>query len=226
MWRSTLYYGRKGIAIQAISGIDLALWDLIGKAAGLPVYKLLGGETKARIPGYATLNEVHHHAGFGFKKLKLALPYGPAVARRGCGRTWTWSGKSANWWGPDGEVMLDCIMALTERYTIELAEALEPYRISWIEEPLMPEDYEGFGRLSSQIRSTRIATGEHEYTRYGFRRLLEQRCAAIWQPDIHWCGGMTEIRRIQTTLASAFDIPVNAHIGGTTLGAVTSCWRP
>jgi L-rhamnonate dehydratase len=216
MWRSTLYYGRKGIAIQAISGIDLALWDLVGKAAGLPVYKLLGGETKPRIPGYATLNDVHHHAKFGFKKLKLALPYGPMDGREGLKKNVDVVRQTRELLGPDGEIMLDCIMALTERYTIELAEAMEPYRISWIEEPLIPEDYEGFGRLNDQIRSTRIATGEHEYTRYGFRRLLEQHCAKVWQPDIHWCGGMTEIRRI-AALASAYDIPVNAHIGGTTL---------
>ena len=109
--------------------------------------------------------------------------------------------------GPDGDIMLDCWMAWTERYTIEIAEMMAPYRVYWMEECLQPHDYEGFGRLRQQIKSTRIVTGEHEYTRYGFRQLLEHNAAEIWQPDIHWCGGLTEIRRI-AALAAAYDIPV------------------
>ncbi len=112
--------------------------------------------------------------------------------------------------GPDGDIMLDCWMAWTERYTLEMAEMLEPYRVYWMEECLQPHDYEGFGRLNAQIKSTRIVTGEHEYTRYGFRQLLEHRAADIWQPDIHWCGGLTELRRI-AALAAAYDIPVIPH---------------
>ena len=97
--------------------------------------------------------------------------------------------------GPDGDIMLDCWMSWTERYTIEMAEMLAPYRIYWMEECLPPHDYEGFGRLHAAIKSTRIATGEHEYGRYGFRNLLEHNGAEIWQPDIHWCGGLTELRQ-------------------------------
>ena len=92
--------------------------------------------------------------------------------------------------------MLDCWMALTERYTLEFAEALEPYRVYWMEECLPPDNYAGFGRLNAQISSTRMATGEHEYTRYGFQLLLECQGADIWQPDMNWCGGLTELRRI------------------------------
>jgi L-rhamnonate dehydratase len=104
-------------------------------------------------------------------------------------------------------------MAWNERYTIEMADLVAPYRVYWMEECLQPHDYEGFGRLNQQIKSTRIVTGEHEYTRYGFRRLLEHRAASIWQPDIHWCGGLTELRRIGA-LAAAYDIPVIPHGGG------------
>jgi L-rhamnonate dehydratase len=85
--------------------------------------------------------------------------------------------------------------------------------VYWMEETLQPYDYEGFGRLKARIKSTRIVTGEHEYTRYGFRRLLEADGAWIWQPDIHWCGGLTELRRIGA-LAAAYDIPVIPHGGG------------
>ena len=98
--------------------------------------------------------------------------------------------------GPDGEIMIDCWMALTEDYTLQLAEALEPYRVYWLEEVLMPDEYEGFARLNSQITSTFLATGEHEYTRYGFGRLLRHGAVDIWQPDINWCGGLSELRHI------------------------------
>jgi L-rhamnonate dehydratase len=103
-------------------------------------------------------------------------------------------------------------MALTERYTIELAGMLEPYRVYWMEECLPPDDYAGFGRLNRQIKSTRIVTGEHEYTRYGFRLLLEYEAASIWQPDLNWCGGLSEMRHIGA-LAAAYDIPVIPHGG-------------
>ena len=95
--------------------------------------------------------------------------------------------------------MLDCWMALNEQYTIELADMVAPYRVYWMEECLPPYDFEGFGRLRAAIKSTRIATGEHVYFRYGFRQLLEHNAAAIWQPDVHWCGGLTELRRIART---------------------------
>ena len=83
MWRSTLYYGRKGLVVHAISAVDLALWVLIGNALGEPVYRLLGGATKPRIPGYCTGNDLEQHVAFGYKKLKLAVPYGPADGRAG-----------------------------------------------------------------------------------------------------------------------------------------------
>src|SRR5438093_10243093 len=83
LWRSTMYYGRKGVVINGISGVDLALWDLVGNALGMPVYKLLGGETKARIPAYCTGNDIQQHMEFGYKRLKLAIPHGPADGREG-----------------------------------------------------------------------------------------------------------------------------------------------
>jgi L-rhamnonate dehydratase len=213
LWRSTMYYGGKGVSVNAISGVDTALWDLIGKALGMPVYKLLGGETKPRIPAYCTGNDIEQHVEFGYKKLKLAMPHGPADGREGQRKNVELVKRTRSLLGLDGEIMLDCWMAWTERYTIEMAEMLAPYRVYWIEECLQPHDYSGFGRLNAQIKSTRIVTGEHEYTRYGFRQLLEHRAAAIWQPDIHWCGGLTALRRI-AALASAYDIPVIPHGGG------------
>jgi L-rhamnonate dehydratase len=212
MWRSTLYYGRKGLVVHAISGVDNALWDLVGKALQQPVYQLLGGATKDRIPGYCTGNNLEQHVEFGFKKLKLAVPHGPADGREGMRKNVELVRRARDLVGPDGEVMLDCWMAFTERYTLEFAELLEPYRVYWMEECLPPDDYVGMGRLKATIRSTRMATGEHEYTRYGFRELLEHNAADIWQPDMNWCGGLTELRRIGALAASA-GIPVIPHGG-------------
>ncbi len=169
MWRSTLYYGRKGLVVHAISAVDLALWDIVGQALGVPVYTLLGGATKPRVPGYCTGNDLEQHVAFGFTKLKLAIPYGPADGRTGMKKNVALVKRTREILGPDGEIMLDCWMAFTERYTLEFAEMLEPYRVYWMEECLPPDDYAGFGRLNAQIQSTRMATGEHEYTRYGFK---------------------------------------------------------
>ena len=212
MWRSTIYYGRKGLVVHAISAVDLALWDLVGKAMNIPIYKLLGGETKPRIPAYCTGNDIEQHVEFGFTKLKLAIPYGPADGREGMKKNAQLVRRAREALGPDGEIMLDCWMAFTEDYTVRLAQLLEPYRVYWMEECLPPDNYGGFGRINAQIQSTRIATGEHEYTRFGFRLLLEHKAADIWQPDMNWCGGLTELRRI-AALAAAYDIPVIPHGG-------------
>lgn len=212
-WRSTMHYGRMGVTMNAISGVDLALWDIMGKALGLPVYRLIGGEVKPRVPAYCTGNDIEQHVEYGFTRLKLAIPHGPADGREGMKKNLELVKHARKALGPDGEIMLDCWMSWTERYTIEMAEMLAPYRIYWMEEVLQPHDYAGFGRLNSGIKSTRIATGEHEYGRYGFRYLLEHNAAAIWQPDLTWCGGLTELRRIGA-LAAAYDIPVIPHAGG------------
>jgi L-rhamnonate dehydratase len=213
LWRATMYYGRAGVVINAISGVDLALWDLVGNALNVPVYKLLGGETKPRIPAYSTGNDTEQHMAYGFKRHKLAMEFGPADGKQGQRRNADLVKRTREMIGPDGDIMLDCWMAWTERYTIEMAELVEPYKVYWMEECLQPHDYAGFGRLNTAIKSTRIATGEHEYTRYGFRQLLEHNGASIWQPDINWCGGLTELRRIGA-LAAAYDISVIPHGGG------------
>jgi len=212
MWRSTLYYGRKGLVVHALSAVDMALWDIIGIALGEPIYQLLGGETKTRIPAYCTGNDIEQHIEFGFKRVKLAVPYGPADGREGMKKNVELVKKTRELLGPDGDIMLDCWMALTEEYAIEFAEMAAPYRIYWMEECLPPDDYAGFGRLHARIKSAQMATGEHEYTRYGFRLLLEHQAADIWQPDITWCGGLSELRHIGA-LAAAYNIPVIPHAG-------------
>jgi L-rhamnonate dehydratase len=212
MWRSTLYYGRKGLVIHALSAVDMALWDIIGNTLGMPIWELLGGETKSRIPAYCTGNDIEQHIAFGFKRLKLAVPHGPADGREGMKKNLELVKRSRELLGSEGDIMLDCWMALTEEYTIEFADMLAPYRIHWMEECLQPDNYDGFRRLHERIKSALMATGEHEYTRYGFRLLLEHQAADIWQPDITWCGGLSELRHIGA-LAAAYNIPVIPHAG-------------
>lgn len=212
MWRASLHYGRAGVAIHAMSGIDLALWDLIGNALGTPVYKLLGGPVRERVPLYCTGNDIEQHVEFGFRKLKLAIPYGPADGRAGMQKNRELVQRARAALGADAEIMLDCWMAWTEAYTLEMAEMLAPLRVYWMEECLQPQEYAGFARLKKEIKTTRIATGEHEYTRFGFQHLLAHDSAAIWQPDIHWCGGLSELRKIDA-LASANAIPLIPHAG-------------
>jgi L-rhamnonate dehydratase len=228
-WRSTMSYGRMGVTMNAISGVDMAMWDIVGKALNTPVYRLIGGEVKDRVPAYCTGNDIEQHVEFGYKRLKLAIPHGPADGREGMKTNVELVKRARKALGPDGDIMLDCWMAWTERYTIEMCQMLEPYRVYWVEEVLQPHDYAGFGRLNASIKSTRIATGEHEYGRYGFRYLMEANGASIWQPDIQWCGGLTELRRIGA-MAAAYDIPVIPHGGGLngaihwTIANVTAPW--
>jgi L-rhamnonate dehydratase len=212
-WRATMSYGRMGVTMNAISGFDMALWDIVGKALDMPVYKLLGGETKDRVPTYCTGNDIEQHVEFGYKRLKLAIPHGRASGREGMKENLALVKRARRALGPDGDIMLDCWMSWDEWYTVEMCEMVAPERVYWVEEALQPHDYAGFGRLNAAIKSTRIATGEHEYGRYGFRYLLEAKGASIWQPDIQWCGGLTELRRIGA-MAAAYDIPVIPHGGG------------
>jgi L-rhamnonate dehydratase len=212
MWRGTLYYGRKGIAVHAISAVDNALWDLVGKSLGIPVYQLLGGGGRQSVPAYCTGNNIEQAVAFGFKKLKLALPHGPADGEEGLEKNERLVERARRLLGPGGDIMLDCWMALSEAYTEKLAARLEPYRVYWIEECLMPDDYAGMRRLNAKIRSTRMATGEHESTRYGFELLADCKAADVWQPDMHWCGGLTELRWIDA-LARANRVPVIPHAG-------------
>ena len=212
MWRGTLYYGRKGAVVHAISAIDNALWDIVGKALGKPVYQLLGGADWQRVPSYCTGNNIEQAVEFGFKKLKLALPYGPADGEKGFEQNEQLVERARRLLGPNGEIMLDCWMALTESYTEELAARLKPHRVYWMEECLMPDDYMGMGRLNTRVDSTRMATGEHEYTRFGFELLACHKAADIWQPDMNWCGGLTELRWIDS-LARANNTPVIPHAG-------------
>ncbi|MDE2820398.1 MAG: L-rhamnonate dehydratase [Chloroflexota bacterium] len=213
MWRATLPYGRKGLAIHAISAVDLALWDLLGKLRDEPVYALLGGATKDKLPMYATTIRPDLAQELGFHGAKLPLMYGPAEGIEGLRKNVALMEQSRASVGPDFRLMFDCYMSLTVPYAIELAKALEPYDVYWLEECLPPDDTDGCAELKASVSSCLFAGGEHEYTRYGYRELIARACFDILQPDLTWVGGMTEARRI-VAMASAYDIPVIPHGSG------------
>jgi L-rhamnonate dehydratase len=213
MYRSSLPYGRKGLAIMAISAVDIALWDVLGKAHGVPVYRLLGGKLQERLPVYATGNEVDWYQQFGFTRFKLAMPYGPVDGSAGIRGNVALVERARETVGPDADIMLDCYMAWDLEFTLRMAEAVRPYNVRWIEECLPPDDYEGYAELRRRVEGMAVATGEHEYTRWGFAELLSRKCCHIIQPDLAWCGGISEARRI-AALASAHGVPVIPHAGG------------
>ena len=210
MWRASLPYGRKGLAIHAISAVDLAIWDALGMLRGEPVYAMLGGKTKDRLPVYATTIRPDLAQKMGFHGAKLPLMYGPADGRDGLRKNTATMEEARASVGPDFRLMVDCYMSLTVPYAIELARAFEPYDIHWLEECLPPDDVAGAAALKSAISSCLLTGGEHEYTRYGYRELIARGCFDILQPDITWVGGLTEARRI-VAMASAYDLPVIPH---------------
>ncbi len=176
------------------------------------MYKLLGGGGKERIPCYCTGNNIEQAVEFGFKKLKLAIPHGPADGENGLKKNEELVKRARQLLGPQGEVMLDCWMAFTEEYTEQLAARFGA--LPCLLDGRVPDArrLRGHGRMNAKIKSIRMATGEHEYTRYGFKLLGDYQAAAIWQPDMHWCGGLTELRWIDA-LARSKNIPVIPHGG-------------
>lgn len=217
MYNSSLFYGRKGLAIQAISGIDLALWDLAGKTANQPVYKLLGGKTKDRVPVYLTSKKVELGLDKGIRAYKLPIDSSPQDGREGMRKAVAEIEAARKAIGQDADLMIDVLCRWNVPYTMEMADRLAPSKLMFIEEPLNPDDMAGYHQLCERIQTTKIAHGEHEYTRYGFENLIVRKAAHILQPDITWSGGLTELRRI-AALAQAAQLPIIPHRGGSLFG--------
>lgn len=211
MYLSSLYYGRKGIVLNAISGVDLALWDLLGKVRGEPVYQLLGGAVRDELQFYATGSRPDLAQQLGFVGGKVPLHHGPESGDEGLLRTIGELSSMRARVGADFPLMLDCWMSLDLDYATRLAGAVHEIGLKWIEEPLPPDDYWGYAELRRRVPpGLLVTTGEHEATRWGFRMLLEMRCCDIVQPDVGWCGGLTELLKI-SALADSHSIPVVPH---------------
>lgn len=212
LYRATIFYGRGGLTQAALSGIDLACWDARGKQAGLPVARLLAGETaRAALPVYYTGNDPGALAAFGIRDMKVAVPYGPAHGEDGMRANEAAVAQAREVLGADGFLSLDIYMAWNVDYTLQMFERLEKYRLNWIEEPVLPDDYAGYAELRRRLAGmVRISGGEHEYTYAGFERLIGGGCVDLVQPDIYRAGGITGLRRI-AALAQRAGIQLICH---------------
>jgi len=215
LFRLTKPYGSTGLAAYAASAVDLALWDLRGKLLGKPVYALLGGPQKDRIACYCTGNDIDWYQELGFRAFKLACPYGPADGLDGLRKNEAFVAKVREQIGAECELMLDCWMAFDLEYAVRLAETLRPYRLKWMEECLIPEDFDGHLALRERLPWQTLATGEHWYTHVPFQWAASHRVVDILQPDINWCGGLSTCQKIAAA-ADAAGMSVMLHGGGLT----------
>lgn len=224
MYRSTLNYGRRGVALEAISAVDIALWDIMGKATGQPVYNLLGGRTRERIRVYASRLYAHEDLdvlasqveGFikqGFTALKQRFGYGPQDGLQGMRKNLELVKTVREVAGPDVDLMADAYMGWDVPYAVRMIRMLEDagLELKWVEEPVIPDDIDGYAKIRRAVR-TPISGGEHEFTRYGYRELIEKEAVDILQPDVNRVGGITEARKIWA-MASARNIAVIPHAG-------------
>lgn len=221
MYRKTMAFGRKGTAMAAISAVDIALWDLIGKSARQPVYRLLGGRTKPRIPVYASRlystpldelsGEASRYKSEGYKAMKLRFGWGPMDGAGGMQRNVDLVRTVREAIGDEIDLMADAYMGWTLDYAKRMLPLLEPFRLRWLEEPVIPDDIAGYAELKSCGRIP-IAGGEHEFTIYGFRELLDKRAVDYIQFDTNRVGGISQARKI-CALAEAHSVPVIPHAG-------------
>ncbi|MGH8240823.1 MAG: enolase C-terminal domain-like protein, partial [Steroidobacteraceae bacterium] len=222
MYRSTLNIGGKGLVLHAISGVDIALWDMLGKLTGQPCYNLLGGRTRQAVRAYCSaayamedLDElaeiVRRHMARGYTALKFRFGWGPLDGRGGMRRNVVLVRRMREVVGRDADLMGDAYMGWDLPYALQMLPMLEEFELKWLEEPLPAHDVPGYAYLRSRTRIP-LAAGEHEATRYGFRQLIEAKAVDYLQPDVNRAGGITEARKIWA-LAQAHDLPVVPHSG-------------
>src|SRR5438094_5554683 len=220
-------YGRKGWPVAAIAAIDIALWDLKGKALRQPVFRLLGGPFRTQVRAYATglyrhripdiptalAREAEAYTAEGFRAMKMKVGFGRAEDVRNVR-----AGRAAI--GSDRRLAIDANHAYDAGQAIRLGRKVEAYDLAWFEEPVVPEDVDGYCQVKATLRIP-ISGGETEYARWGFRELCARRAVDILQPDICGCGGFTEAWRI-AALASASSMTVYPHVWGTAVGLFAS----
>src|SRR5215831_19282151 len=223
MYRKTMAFGRKGIAMVAISAVDIALWDLLGKSAKQPVYRLLGGRTKPRIPVYASrlystplkelASESAKYKKQGYKAMKLRFGWGPTDGAEGMQKNIALVRTVRETVGDGVDIMADAYMGWNLDYARRMIPLLEKndLNLRWLEEAVIPDDIHGYAELK-KIGRIPIAGGEHEFTLYGFRELIEARALDYIQFDTNRVGGLTQARKI-AALAEAHSVPVIPHAG-------------
>ncbi|NEU31392.1 mandelate racemase/muconate lactonizing enzyme family protein [bacterium LRH843] len=223
MYNSTRPFGQKGVVLYAISAIDIALWDIIGKAFKKPVHQLLGGAFRKEIEAYATgfyrtkngnypqdvVEEALRHKENGYKGMKLKTGFGikedieDMVAVREAV-------------GEDIKLMMDANCAYNVPAARRIIKELEHIKVHWFEEPISPEDIDGYCELKN-LSSMYIAAGENEASKIGFRDWISRKAVDVLQPDLGSAGGFTECKKI-AALAQAWQMTLIPHVWGTGIG--------
>jgi D-galactarolactone cycloisomerase len=220
-------HGQKGLAVEALSAVDIALWDLKGRHLGLPVHRLMGGPLRSRVQAYATgfyrkrdgnplsylVDEALHRADAGFSAIKLKLGFGIDEDIRLCREVRRAVGDTM-------AIMVDANHAYDATAAIRVSRQIEDLDIAWFEEPVPPEDLQGYRQVKSALRIP-IAGGEAEFTRWGFRSILVDRVIDILQPDVCAAGGLSECKKI-ADMANAFGVRVNPHVWGSGVALAAS----
>jgi len=215
MYRGNIYAGRRGVGIHAMSGIDIALWDIKGKALGLPVWKLLGGGFHRKIRCYASVLFGATPAATGTLASRLrdrgfsAVKFGWDPMGRDAETDVALVREARKGLGKSPDLMIDAGLVWDAKTALQRARAFSEHNIFWLEEPLRPDDYEGYRRLS-EATEVRIAAGEEESNRGSFLELMDKGKIDIVQVDLTRCGGFTEARKI-ASLAEDRGLPCVNH---------------
>ena len=215
MYQASVYFGRQGVALHAMSGVDIAIWDLIGQAAGRPIWQMLGGAYRDRVRVYASMLMPERPEEIaplvtpllqrGFTAVKFG--WGPLGRDEGLDVELIAAARAAI--GPERDLLIDVGCVYTVKRAARICRRCEPYDLYWLEEPLPADDVAGYARLADMV-GVRIATGEQESGVRAFRRLIEQGHVDLIQPDVSRAGGLTECRRIGE-MAAAANIPLVPH---------------
>jgi L-alanine-DL-glutamate epimerase-like enolase superfamily enzyme len=221
LWQAVEYHGVQGVASFALAAADIALWDILGKAAGWPVYKMLGA-FRDRVPAYAMCGwyyendsdlaqyrraiESHLEEGFPAVKIKVGRYDLDDDIRR--------IKLALELVGKNGRVMVDSNQVFNRNEALRRGRVYQQMGCFWFEEPLVPYDHEGYAELAREL-DMRIATGENEYTKYAFLDLLSRKGVDVVQPDNRRAGGVTEWMEI-AAIAAGFGVELASHGGGPT----------
>jgi len=219
MYRQQIH-GRKGTAMMAISAVDCALWDLKGRWANAPVYRLLGGPVRESLPAYASMlgfsveperaaERAKEYAGKGYRAQKWFFRHGPWAGKEGIEKNTALARSVREAVGPDVDVMLDAWSSWDVPYCETMGERLVEYRPRWLEEPVLADRVESYAEVHRRLPFP-ISGAEHEYTRWGIKQLLDHDALDVIQPDIYWAGGISEMLKI-AAIASTYDVQLVPH---------------
>ncbi len=208
MYSTTFRYGRKGVTIHAISGVEIALWDIIGKWRNLPIYEMIGGLCRDKIKAYASLHRYQSPEEVSTIAMRCVEQGYTAIKLHQNDIESVKAVRQAV--GPDTVLMVDVNGAWTPREAVKKADELAEYGVFWLEEPVSPmDDYDGLAYVREKS-SILIAAGENEYTHYGFKDMITKRAVDIIQPDVIKAGGLLECRKI-FALAEAWNLQIATH---------------